>query len=103
MGRTWWSRNNKRNAARRPPHPQLLQALLAACRSSLEQAGSHGGQMEHIGICLLDQRLHMWEDQEGLSDSLQQRNCLVRHSVGAGGIRVKTNWKLARCVWFDLG
>lgn len=32
----------------------------------------------------------MWEDQEGLSDSLQQRNCLVRDSVGDGGTRVKT-------------
>lgn len=105
MGRTRWSRNNKSNDARISPHPQLLQALPAPCRSSLEQAGSHGGQMEHISSCLLDQKLwgSMWEDQEGLSDILQQRNCLVRHSVGAGGIRVKTSWELARCVWFESG
>lgn len=105
VGRTWWPRNNKRNAARRLPHPQLPQALPAACKSSLEQAGSHGGQMERISSCLLDQKPcgSMWEDQEGLSDSLQQWNCLVRHSVGAGGIRVKTSWELARCVWFEWG
>jgi len=53
--------------------------------------------MENTGSCLTDQKLHgsMWEDQEGLSDSLQQRNCLVRQSVGEGGIRVKT--KLGAC------
>lgn len=57
MGRTWWSRNNKSNDARISPHPQLLQALPGACRSSLEQAWSHGEQMEHISSCLLDQKL----------------------------------------------
>lgn len=28
-GRTWWSKSNRRNAIRRPPHPQLLPTLLA--------------------------------------------------------------------------
>ena len=65
--------------------------------TSLGQAGSCGGQMEHIGSCLSDQKLRgsTWEDQEGLSDSLQQQNCLARHSVGDGGTRVKT--KLGAC------
>lgn len=37
----------------------------------------------------------MWEDQEALSDSVQQQNCLLRHSVGDGGTQVKT--KLRAC------
>lgn len=79
------------------PIPSCSGLRLALADASLGQAGSRGGQMEHIGSCQSDQNLcgSMWEDQEGLSRSLQQRNCLVRHSVGDGGIWVKT--KLGAC------
>lgn len=38
------------------------------------QGAVEGRWSEHISSCLLDQKLcgSMWEDQEGLSDSLQQ-------------------------------
>lgn len=79
------------------PMPSCSRLCSLLADASLGQAGNCGRQMEHSGSCLSDQKLRgrTWEDQEALSDSLQQQNCQVRHSVADGGTQVKT--KLGAC------